>query len=318
MKAAIIREIGALPVYEEFMEPTPSAGEVLVNVTASALSNLTRGRASGTHYSSEGKLPFIPGVDGVGRLDDGQRIYFVLPRSPFGGMGERTVANAEHCVPVPDGVDDVTASAIANPGMSSWAALVERAKLVAGETVLVNGATGTSGRLAVQIAKYLGAKRVIATGRDRSALDEVAKFGADATIPLTGDWNADQKVFEGQFAGGVDVVLDYLWGLSAHHLLIAAAQAGRDGVPMRFAHIGAISGSEISLPGAVLRSSSIQLMGSGLGSVSMDRLLAAVRELLAATIPAGLRIATRVHSLSDIRQNWANISSTSRIVFSID
>jgi NADPH:quinone reductase-like Zn-dependent oxidoreductase len=318
MKAAVIQEIGALPVYGEFVEPTPGAGEVLVNVTASALSNLTLGRASGTHYSSEGKLPFIPGVDGVGRLDNGRKVYFVLPRSPFGGLAERTAVSTERCVPVPDSVDDVIAAAIPNPGMSSWAALVERAMFVAGETVLVNGATGTSGRLAVQIAKHLGAKRVIATGRNRSALDEVATFGADATIPLTGDWNADQKVFEGQFSNGVDVVLDYLWGLSAHHLLLAAARAGRDGVPMRFVQIGAMSGPEISLPGSVLRSSAIQLMGSGLGSVSMDRLLAAIRELFVATVPAGLRIATRVHSLSEIQQKWADTDSTRRIVFKVD
>src|SRR3984957_4335073 len=108
MKAAIVREVGASPVYAEFEEPTPAGGEKRVAVAASALSNLTRGRASGAHYSSAGKLPFVPGVDGVGRLDDGQRVYFVLPRSPFGGMGERTVVDSERCGPVPDGVDDAT------------------------------------------------------------------------------------------------------------------------------------------------------------------------------------------------------------------
>jgi NADPH:quinone reductase-like Zn-dependent oxidoreductase len=163
MKAAVVREAGASPVYGEFEEPIPAAGEVRVAVTTSALSNLTRGRASGAHYSSQGKLPFVPGVDGVGRLDDGQRVYFSLSRAPFGGMGERTVVGAARCIPVPDGLDDATAAALPNPAMSSWAALVERAKFVAGETVLVNGATGASGRLAVQIAKPLGAKRMITT-----------------------------------------------------------------------------------------------------------------------------------------------------------
>ena len=318
MKAAIVREAGAPPVYGEFEEPTPRAGEARVAVTASALSNLTRSRASGAHYSSAGRLPFVPGVDGVGRLDDGQRVYFVLPRSPFGGMGERTVVDAERCVPVPDGLDDVTAAAIANPGMSSWVALVERAKLVANETVLVNGATGASGRLAVQIAKRLGAKKVIATGRNTSALAELATLGADATVPLAGDRDADQKVFEGHFAAGVDVVLDYLWGPSARSLLIAAARAGRDQAPMRFVHIGEISASEISLPGAVLRSSAIQLMGSGLGSVPMDRLLTAIRALLAAAVPAGLRIATRVLPLSDVQKGWIETGGAPRIVFRVD
>jgi NADPH:quinone reductase-like Zn-dependent oxidoreductase len=317
MKAAIVREVGATPVYGEFEEPAPVAGEARVAVTASALSNLTRGRASGAHYSSAGKLPFVPGVDGVGRLDDGQRVYFVLPRAPFGGMGERTVVDSGRCVPVPDGLDDVTAAALPNPAMSSWAALVERARFVAGEAVLVNGATGASGRLAVQIAKHLGAKRVIATGRNKAVLAELATLGADATISLTGDWDADQKAFEGHFGDGVDVVLDYLWGPSARHLLIAAAKAGGDQAPMRFVHIGAMSGGEISLPGAVLRSSAIQLMGSGLGSVPMDRLLAAIRALLAAAVPAGLRIATRLVPLSDVQKSWADTGGGPRIVFRV-
>ena len=312
MKAAIVREVGGTPVYGEFEEPAPAAGEARVTVTASALSNLTRGGASGAHYSSAGKLPFVPGVDGVGCLDGGQRVYFVLPRSPFGGMGERTVVNSERCVPLPDGLDDVTAAALPNPAI-----LVERAKFVAGETVLVNGATGASGRLAVQISKHLGAKRVIATGRNTAVLAELSTLGADATIPLTGDWDADQKVFEGHFAGGVDVVLDYLWGPSARHLLIAAAKAGGDQARMRFVHIGSMSGAEISLPGAVLRSSAIQLMGSGLGSVPMGRLLAAIRALLAAAVPAGLRIATRTVPLAEVQENWADTGGA-RIVFRVD
>ena len=95
-----------------------------------------------------------------------RRVYFVLPRAPYGSMAEQAVVPSAHCVPLPDELDDVTAAAIANPGMSSWAAYTERARLKAGETVLVNGATGTAGRLAVQIAKYLGARKVIATGRN--------------------------------------------------------------------------------------------------------------------------------------------------------
>jgi hypothetical protein len=113
-------------------------------------------------------------------------------------------------------------------------------------------------------------------------------------------------------------VLDYLWGPSARHLLIAAARAGRDEAPMRFVHIGAMSGSEISLPGAVLRSSAIQLMGSGLGSVPTERLLAAIRALLAAAVPAGLQIVTRVVPLSDVQKSWAETGGAQRIVFRVD
>ena len=87
-----------------------------------------------------GDFPFVAGIDGVGRLDDGRRVYFVLPRAPYGSMAEVSVVPSAQCIAVPDELDDVTAAAIANPGMSSWAAYAERARLRAGETVLVNGA----------------------------------------------------------------------------------------------------------------------------------------------------------------------------------
>ena len=145
MKAAIVRGAGQMPVYGDFSEPVASEGENLVSVTAAALSPVVKSRASGMHYSSSGRFPFVVGIDGVGRLDDGRRVYFVLPRAPFGGMAERTAVPSAQCLTLPADLDDVTAAAIANPGMSSWAALTERARLKPGETVLVNGAAGASG-----------------------------------------------------------------------------------------------------------------------------------------------------------------------------
>src|ERR1700722_12448679 len=184
MKAAIVVEAGKTPIYGDFREAVPASGEVRITVSAAALSNLVKGRASGTHYSSSGDLPFVVGVDGVGRLDDGRRVYFVLPKSPWGSMSEKTVVRPSQCVSLPDDLDDVTAAAIANPGMSAWAAFKERARLRAGETVLVNGATGTAGRLAVQIAKYMGARKVVATGRNVEALKALSVLGMDVTIPI--------------------------------------------------------------------------------------------------------------------------------------
>ena len=140
--------------------------------------------------------------------------------------------------------------------MSSWAAYVDRAKLKPGETVLVNGATGTAGRLAVQIARHLGAKKVIATARNADALKSVAALGADVTIPLVEDEAALEEVSR-EFAQGVDVVIDYLWGKSAERLLIAGAKAGKEAVPIRFVQIGSVTGPNITLPSAALRSSAI-------------------------------------------------------------
>jgi NADPH:quinone reductase-like Zn-dependent oxidoreductase len=318
MKAAIVQEAGHAPVYGEFAEPAPSPGEARIRVTAAAISHVVKSRASGAHYSSSGRLPFVVGIDGVGRLDDGRRVYFVLPRAPYGSMAEQTVVPVAHCLPLPDGIDDVTAAAIANPGMSSWAAYTERARLKPGETVLVNGATGTSGRLAVQIAKHLGAKKIIATGRNANALQSVTALGADVTIPLTGDEAALAARFEEQFAAGVDVVIDYLWGRSAESLLTAGARAGADAVPIRFVQVGAISGADITLPGAVLRSSAIELMGSGIRSLSLDRLVAAVGGLLQATVPGGLAIAATPVPLSEVEQAWPRDDSTRRTVFTVE
>jgi len=169
----------------------------------------------------------VVGVDGVGRLDDGTRVYFLMPHAPHGAMAEETVVPSRQCLPLPDRLDSVTAAAIANPAMSSWAALTERAKLEAGETVLVNGAPGAAGQLAVQIASRLGAAKVIATGRRPEALREAAALGADLTIPLVEDEAALDESFAAAFDNGVDVVIDYLWGTSAGRLLIAAAKAAR-------------------------------------------------------------------------------------------
>ncbi|ACM29919.1 quinone oxidoreductase family protein [Rhizobium rhizogenes] len=317
MKAAIVRGAGQQPAYEDFEKPALSAGENLVHVSAAAISQIVKSRASGAHYSSANQFPFVVGIDGVGRLEDGGRVYFVLPRAPYGSMADVAPVPSNRCIALPDDLDDVTAAAIANPGMSSWAAFRERARLEPGETVLINGATGTSGRLAVQIAKYLGAAKVIATGRNADSLKALERLGADVTIPLTQDKPTLEAAFKEQFAGGVDVVLDYLWGESAESLLSSAAKAGKDAVPIRYVQIGAISGADISLPGAVLRSSAITLMGSGIGSISLDRLVNAIAELFHATVPGGFEIATTVAPLSEVEKAWPLDDSNRRTVFTI-
>jgi NADPH:quinone reductase-like Zn-dependent oxidoreductase len=219
-------------------------------------------------------------------------------------------------VVLPEGLDDVTAAAIANPGVSSWAAYTERARLKPGETVLVNGATGTAGRLAVQIAKYLGARKVIATGRSAEALASLASLGADVAIGL-GEADLEEKLKE-QFTSGVDVIVDYLWGKSAESVLIAGAKAGPDAVPIRFVQVGSVSGGDITLPSAVLRSSAIELMGSGIGSISLDRLVNAAGGLLGATVSAGFKIAAIPVPLSEVERAWPEDDGTRRTVFVVD
>ncbi len=314
MKAAIVQAVGKAPVYGDFAEPVAASGKNLVQVTAAALSHVAISRASGSHYTSSRAFPFVAGLDGVGRLGDGRRVYFLLPEAPYGSMAEKTIVPAAQCVVLPDGLEDVTAAAMVIPGVSSWAAYKERAKLLLGETVLVNGATGSAGRLAVQVAKHLGAGKVIATGQNPQVLQSLKTLGADVIIPIIEDADALESSFKEQFVEGIDVVIDYLWGRTAELLLIAGAKAGRDLAPIRYVQVGSISGENISLPSAVLRSSAITLMGSGMGSVPIGRYVKAIEQFLQAAVPARFEIVTKAIPLSGVGRNWA-MDSKARIVF---
>jgi NADPH:quinone reductase-like Zn-dependent oxidoreductase len=316
MKAAIVRGAGLTPVYDDFEEPVVLLGENRIRVTAAALSPVVKSRASGKHYSSSGQFPFVAGVDGVGHLDDGRRVYFFLPKGPYGSMAEQTVVPSTRCLVLPQELDDLTAAGIANPGMSSWVAYRERARLKPGETVLINGATGTSGQLAVQVAKHLGAGKIIATGRNLKVLNSLVALGANATICLGENEAALEESFTEQLATEVDVVIDYLWGKSAEVLLRATAKTRTNTEPLRFVQVGTASGSDITLPGSVLRSSPIELMGSGLGSVPIERLTFCMAELLRAAGHDGFKIAAKAVPLSQVEPTWHE-NGTLRIVFTM-
>jgi NADPH:quinone reductase-like Zn-dependent oxidoreductase len=312
MKAAVVDNFSTPPRYADFPEPTPAPGQSLITVAAAALSQLVKAQAAGKHYSSGTVLPLVPGVDGVGRLGNGQRVYFAFPTAPFGAMAERTVVADAQCIPVPDDVDDVTAAAAANPGMSSWAALVERAQFVVGETVLIQGATGTSGRLAIQIAKHLGAKTVIATGRNAASIEPLSALGADITIPLDQPAEALTQAFRSAIKDhSVNIILDYLWGPPAERLLEALSGHGSgSGEPrIRYIQIGNIAGRTVNFPAEVLRSSGLELLGSGLGSVSNAGLLRSISGVLNAIVPGKLQIDAEPVPLADVSEAWTRPSA---------
>lgn len=290
---------------------------MIVSVSAAGLHPLVRGLARGTHYGSSGSLPFVPGVDGVGRLQDGTRVFFMLPRSPFGSFAERTVVRGSLCLPLAEGLDDATAAGTANPGMSSWVALKVRARLAAGESVLILGATGSAGQLAIQIAKRMGAGRVIAAGRDPQE-PRLKELGADAVVSLNQERADLVAAYRREWAvSGVDVVLDYLWGQPAEILLEAIAQKGLQHAAsrMRYVQIGSIAGETISVPGATLRSSKLELLGSGFGSASLPEILQSISEFLqeSARQPFQARIETA--PLHDVEAIWGQTDQSARVVF---
>jgi NADPH:quinone reductase-like Zn-dependent oxidoreductase len=317
MRCAIVESYSRPPRYGQFADPVAQEGQQLVSVYAAALTPLTKSIAAGKHYSSGSSLPFVPGVDGVGRLKDGQRVYFAFPSAPFGSMAERTVVEASKCVALPDELDDLTAAVAANPGMSSWAALTERAGFVAGETVLINGATGAAGRLAIQISRYLGAKTVIVTGRNRDSVAPLSELGAGVLIPLDEQPERLTETFRRTIKEfGVSVILDYLWGASAESIIGAVAGQGSAAgePPIRFVQIGSITGETVALPAATLRSSGLKLMGSGLGSVSYAGLLRSIGALMSAIVPGKFRIEFEPVQLSKVETAW-NGEASGRIAF---
>jgi NADPH:quinone reductase-like Zn-dependent oxidoreductase len=317
MKAAVVTDFARPPSYQDCATPAPLEGEVRVAVSAAALTPLVRGQASGKHYSSPTSLPFVPGSDGVGRLDDGRRVYFAFPRSPHGTMAEYSVVRREHCVDIPSDVDDVTAAAIANPGMSSWAALTVRGEFKAGEAVLIHGATGSSGRLAIRIAKHLGASRIVVTGRTRPSVEALAALGATRCIALDQPSEVLVREFGREiYEAGVDVILDYLWGAPAEALLRAFV-GHREGVTeprVRYVQIGSLAGGDATLPASALRSSGLELRGSGIGSVPLPRLLVCVKGVLESARKAGLELSAKPVSLADVGVAWQH-ESAARVVF---
>ncbi len=316
MNAAVVESFDRPPRYTTFADPVPTADEVLITVTAAGLHPIVKALARGSHYGSTGQLPFIPGVDGVGRKPDGTRVLFGSARPPYGTFAERAVAKPAICTPIPDGLDDATVAAMMNPGMSAWAALEHRAQFVSGESILILGATGSAGHMAVQIARRLGARRIVAAGRDPKALEETRALGADATISVQQDHDALVAAFRTELANKVDVVLDYLWGAPAEALLAAVVQKGLDHAAQRtrYIQIGNSAGPNITLPAAVLRSSGLELLGSGFGSVSMDKIFASLRGILAAAVQQPFQMKLATAPLRDVEKLW-NASEDARIVF---
>jgi len=318
MNAAVVHSFDAPPRYTTFADPVPADGERLVSVTAAGLHPIVKALAKGTHYASSGELPFIAGIDGVGKLEDGTRVYFGIARSPFGTFAERALAAAWMCLPLPEGIDDVTAAGIANPAMSSWAALTARAKFVAGEAVLILGATGVAGQLAIQVAKRLGARRVVAAGRNPQALEKLKALGADTVISLDQDQASLVSAFRSELAeSGVDVVLDYLWGQPAERMLEAISQKGlrKASARIRFIQIGESAGKTISLPAATLRSSALELVGSGFGSASLDQIRLALAEFFQAAAKRPFQFQTSAAPLRDVEALWNNAEEGTRLVF---
>lgn len=312
MKAAVVDQWGKPPTYTDFTDPSPRDGAVVIAVEACALTNLTRGLVSGNHYASkEIQLPVIAGVDGVGRLADGRLVY-TGALAPFGMMAERTLINPDAATPLPDAVDPVTAAAIPNPGLSAWMSLDYAAAVKPGAHVLVLGATGVTGSVAVQLAKSVfGAQRVVAAGRNPQRLQWLRSVGADDVIRI-GEDDLTGRIAAAHAEQPFDAVLDYLWGEPAAEVLAALASShpAADYHATRFVQIGSMAGPTLNLSAGILRGNAISLVGLGLGSVPLDVLGRARTEALPrllAMVGAGeLHIETKQRPLAEVADAWSS------------
>jgi NADPH:quinone reductase-like Zn-dependent oxidoreductase len=306
MNAAVVTSFDQLPHYQQFAVPQPTASEeVLVDVLAVGLHPRVRSGAAGVHYTSTGSLPMIPGIDGVGRRPDGTLIYFVADDAASGTMAEKAIADQRRSIELPDDADAATVAATLNPAMSAWVALRLRVPIAAGQSVLVLGATGNAGTMAVQVAKLLGASRVVGAGRNLERLNALTTVGADAVVKLTDDADATAEAVAAA-AAEVDIVIDYLWGTPAQHAMMALLTARSDrSRQLNWIQIGSIAGPTIELPSAALRSANIRLQGNGQGAVSTDAYLAELPSLIDQINAGMIALKANPKPLADVETIWA-------------
>jgi len=309
MKAAVLYELGQSPRYADFNDPQPANEEqLLLTVKAASVKNLDKMRASGAHYGSYTQLPVVVGIDGVGTLQNGTRVYaFGLT----GMIAEKALISSKSYVKLPDGIDDATASALPNAVIGAALALHSRAALIAGETVLINGATSVTGMIAIQVAKHYGAKKVIATGRNADILKKLPALGADEIISLRDDDAAIVKrIKELHSTTPIDVVIDYTWGHPAELILDALKGGGVNAFThrVRFVTVGGMAGDKINLSSSILRSSAIEILGSGLGSLSQQHIQqlynSVLPEMFQLAAEGRLKMETVTVPLKDIETAW--------------
>jgi NADPH2:quinone reductase len=305
MKAAVLHKVGGIPRYEDFPDPVPGDHEVIIDVKAVAVENVDKRIAAGTHYVSQqyiAQLPAIPAFDGIGALPDGTIVGFGNPRPPYGALAEKTVVPKGAYMPIAEDIDPVIATVLgtAITGMSIKTA----AGFVPGETVLVQGATGVAGRLAVKVARLLGAGRIVATGRDDEQLREVRTLGADTVINTAVSDEALAKAYLEAKGDGYDVVLDYLWGRPTEILLRSLVpESFTFAKPTRLIQIGESASGALLVAAESLRTSGVEIYGAAKG-LNPETMNEAYGQIMNWTKSGELTFDVVKVPLSDIESAW--------------
>ena len=297
MRAALVREVGAFAEVGDVAEPS---GE-MIEVLAASINPIDLAVSRGILATGHPELPYVPGCEAVGRTADGRLVWISggsLGRTSQGAIAERASVGDSHVIDVPDGADPVLAAGLGIAGMAGWLPLAWRAPLRGGENVLVLGATGSVGFVAVQTAKLLGAARVVAAGRSAAGLERATEHGADATLRLD---EVDDLVaaFNDAFGGeGPSYVFDPLWGEPA----AAAVQAA---VPhATIVNLGQSAGATSELASAAVRFKNLSILGHTNFLVPPDELAKQYRRLVSYAVAGDIRLDVERVPLDSVADAW--------------
>jgi NADPH:quinone reductase-like Zn-dependent oxidoreductase len=307
VKAAVLTEPGTAPQYGEHPDPSPAPGTAVVTMTAASIVPLDLLAASGTSYFGRPAVPYVPGTQGVGVVDrsdtvaPGTRVFVVTTAGMLPGDGtlaERCAVPDEALVPIPDEVTDVEAASLGMSAVAAWMALTDRARLRPGERVLVLGAGGAVGQVAVAAAKALGAGRVVAVCRSDEAQARARRCGADRVVPLSGDVDHLTARFQDAVGGSVDVVVDPVFGAAATAASRVLAPRGR------LVNLGGASGDVAEFSSAVLRSRTAEVLGYTNALLTHEERRDALTAVFSHAAEGRLAVAHEVLPLSQVTDAW--------------
>lgn len=294
MRGARIAEPGGVP------EPVDVGGDGAIEILAVAFNPLDLAVAAGRFYGGQPPFPYVPGAEAVGRLEGGERLYLTgegygVRRDGF--LLERTDFPVESAIAVPDELDDGLAAAAGIAGIAAWVPLSRVAPVRPDDRVLVLGATGLVGSIAVQTARLLGADRVVAAGRDRARLERALGLGADVTVTLDGD-DLPDRMREACGGDGPTLVFDPLWGDPLRAATEAAAPRAR------IVSLGQSAGPEATLTSAAVRGKRLAIHGHANVAMPVDERREAYREVASHVLAGAIRIDVETFELNDVAAAW--------------
>ncbi len=372
MKAAVVGRAGQVPEYADFPDPEVDGEHAVVELVAAGIHQIVRSRVDGRHYSAEGAWPAIPGVDAVARTPDGRLVYTGFVDPPWGTMAERMAVPAPFGLPLPEGADPLAIAAGLNPGLASWLPLARRRDEIAGAgagadadaraphgmgdgddgadhprpapaglgTVLVLGATGVSGGMAVDNAFALGATAVVAVGRNADRLAALAERVGNAaladrvgnaaltdrvgnaalrTVRLESDRRRTGDAIADALGGRApSTVIDFCWGPVAeaafHALGRADLEAGDGDAGVHYFEVGGTAGPEAALPAALLRSRRITITGSGLGGSPLSEVMMRLPQFAGMIASGTVHVPYTAYPLSEVAAAWVADDGTRAVL----